>query len=71
MPDYIWIPVQDKLPEESGWYMVTADAPGLERLVTEEYYSTIYGWSGTFNISAWIPLPDPYDPKGVIDDEES
>ena len=62
-----WIPVSEKLPEESGWYLVSAKTGN----VTTAYYRVAeadkggcYWRDGVTKPTAWMPLPEPY--KEVI-----
>ena len=70
-----WIPCSERLPEESGRYLVTnAYADNNEiNVVDFNYYNAEQGWWQTdcidpdddeyeFNL-AWMPLPEPW--KGV------
>ena len=64
-----WIPCSDELPKEDGFYLVTLEYKyGAETTVRffkiengESYWSV---W-GNENITAWMPLPEPY--KGVTE----
>lgn len=52
-----WIPVTERLPEESGEYLVVLDS-----LI---YFSWFYKDDGVWSfknadITAWMKLPDPY-----------
>ena len=54
-----WIPVTERLPENSGTYLVTAK--GFP--VTTKFFSAEYdGWGSEWRkaITAWMPLPEPY-----------
>ena len=61
-----WIPVEDGLPEETGYYLVT-----LSRSLPNEDYSNrvVVLFDGCENqfmycenlIVAWMPLPEPYN----------
>ena len=68
--DNEWVDVRDRLPSESGMYLVTVDE-GYRKHTTEWFYGTSgeEGWDedyGYENIIAWKPLPEPY----VRSDEE-
>ena len=64
-----WIPVTERLPKEEGFYIVTLEHRyGAETNIRffkiengERYWSL---W-GNENITAWMPLPEPY--KGVTE----
>ena len=59
-----WIPVTERLPEESGVYLATVQFPSV-RVVTLLYYSA---WYKEFRstegndlcVTAWMPKPEPY-----------
>lgn len=65
-----WIPVTEKLPEESGMYLVTrrANYPQkcrgkMYQAVTYAYYNTLFKtWNtnGYPNVVAWRQMPEPY-----------
>ena len=61
-----WIPVTERLPEESNEYLVST----VWEDVTTDYFRTDSGWM-TFEkkeILAWMPLPQPY--RGESEDKE-
>ena len=57
-----WIPASERLPEASGYYLVT----GLKGTVTVRYWRKAEAqqggsyWRGSVNTVAWMPLPEPY-----------
>lgn len=57
-----WIPVSERLPSESGWYLVTVQ--GYETVTDVTLYSADgYSWSDVSakqRVIAWMPLPEPY-----------
>lgn len=58
--DQRWIPVSESLPKSNQIVLVTED--GEVKLSTYEYW---YGYGYGFyvsrgNVTAWMPLPDPY-----------
>lgn len=59
-----WIPVTERLPEESGLYIVTNIGRWVEPVGTRYYNIRADGgfWSGHpgDKVLAWIPLPEPY-----------
>ena len=64
-----WIPVTERLPKEEGFYLVTLGYKhGAETNI--RFFKTESGkrywrlWRNE-NITAWMPLPEPY--KGVTD----
>ena len=52
-----WIPVEERLPEEHGWYLVTFRNGTV---TVGQYYATSDGPKFDSNIIAWQPLPAPY-----------
>ena len=62
-PEPQWIPCSERLPEESGTYLVSGKwesgkvAVGdCEYLAVDGYFST--AWN--FDVLAWMPLPEPW-----------
>lgn len=55
-----WIPVEERLPEEQGLYLVTIKS-GDKYYIDTDLYNTLYkkGFR-TPNVIAWMPLPQPY-----------
>lgn len=63
----IWIPVEERVPEENGLYVVAIMAMGIAgpiytRDLTD--YEKESGWYAR-NVVAWLPckLPEPYRPE--------
>ena len=64
-----WIPEEERLPEKDGNYLVTL-YDSTERWTEVLYWNSTFGgrWQGLIeddlsdigNVSAWRPLPDPY-----------
>lgn len=60
-----WIPVSERLPEESGRYIVSV-LDGIDRRTTVAPYQTrCKAWTMTgrmayWKVIAWMPLPEPY-----------
>ena len=63
-----WIPCSERLPSESGWYVISV--VGFENITDVSYfYSDEAKWSDvshTQSVVAWMPLPKPY--KGGEDE---
>lgn len=66
-----WIQVSERLPKESGIYLVTVKTDGVEYFESEfpngfvyvsTYDAVIMNWGyGGKNVIAWMPLPEPYE----------
>ena len=59
-----WIPVDEKLPGEEGYYLIISREKGREDMPKVSYYSKKKGWIiiGS-KVIAWRDLPDPYRPE--------
>ena len=57
-----WISVEDRLPEESGWYLVNIITPFDLEFISLSHYSKGYGWKNSDTVTHWMPLPEA--PKG-------
>lgn len=56
-----WIPVEERLPEESGFYFVTADFGEQVSTANCHFDKKIEKWWATmYEVIAWMPLPEPY-----------
>lgn len=59
-----WIPCSERMPEESGLYIVTNIGRWVEPVGTRYYNIRAAGgfWSGHpgDRVVAWMPLPEPY-----------
>lgn len=53
-----WIPVSERLPEHDGLYLATNDKWGEREVFAEIFHEGKFIGNG--NITAWMPLPDPY-----------
>ena len=61
-----WIPVTERLPDKNGDYLVTKvddeDVTHNEFAFIDLAYYTMEGsWASSFTITAWMPLPKPYE----------
>jgi hypothetical protein len=60
-----WIPVNEKLPRESGRYLISVlDGVG-KRITVASYQPRYKAWAMTgrrayWKVVAWMPLPEPY-----------
>lgn len=60
-----WIPVSERLPEKDDLYLICFDDGEYELsyfLNGEFCCNSAFSYSG---VTAWMPLPQPYEPKGV------
>ena len=75
-PEQIWIPCSERLPEESGYYIITAHDGVGHRTTFVKYQKKAKSWDLTgarsyWRVIAWMPLPEPYmgaDMRGEQDD---
>lgn len=64
-PEQRWIPCSERLPEESGRYLISV-LDGVGRRITVAPYQPRYkAWTMTgrmayWKVIAWMPLPEPY-----------
>ena len=64
-PEQRWIPCSERLPEESGRYLISA-LDGIGRRTTVAPYQPRYkAWTMTgrmayWKVIAWMPLPESY-----------
>lgn len=61
-----WIPCSERLPEESGTYIVTAYDGVEERVTFAKYQKRLKRWELTgarayWRVLAWMPLPEPWE----------
>ena len=62
-----WVDVKDRLPEESGMYIVTANDGHAQRVSFVQWQKKNRMWNLTgarsyWRVTNWMPLPEP--PKG-------
>lgn len=63
-----WIPVEERLPEEAGTYIINA-LDGKRNIVTFAKWQNGYkrfnmiGARAYWKVIAWRPLPEPYRPE--------
>ena len=60
-----WIPVSEKLPSDSGNYLITvADLRlghnGEHTVTMADFYAKAKKWNSIVDVYAWMPLPKPY-----------
>ena len=66
--EQIWIPCSERLPEESGYYIITAHDGVGHRTTFVKYQKKAKSWDLTgarsyWRVIAWMPLPEPYQGK--------
>ena len=76
-----WIPVGERLPEKSGHYIVTEKVFRLDdrahkgryntRVEQVEYSNGKWQMASFFEVTAWMPLPEPYKEESEVEDDES
>ena len=69
-----WIPVSERLPKKNVWVLVTVEQSGnrFQEIMRRNNY--IEAWTDnidnyTYEITAWMPLPEPYEPQESEDKE--
>lgn len=58
-----WVPCSEKLPKQSGEYLVTLRVgylPGRVIVDVARYIVDVGEWKGMYKVIAWMPLPNPY-----------
>ena len=60
-----WIPVSERLPEKNLWVLVTCDRYGYSYTDIMRRHNFREAWTDgdniyTYEITAWMPLPEPY-----------
>lgn len=72
-----WIPVSERLPENSGNYLITyclLDKTETQEAVyvkgEEDKWYDITDIEITLAVKAWMPLPEPYDPQESEKEEQ-
>lgn len=53
-----WISVEERLPEESGWYLANIITPFDLEFSSISHYSKGYGWDNPDTVTHWMPLPE-------------
>ena len=64
-----WIPISERLPEESGTYVVNAIENHMVHVTFAKWMPRMKKWNLTgsrsyWKVTAWQPLPHPFQPKG-------
>lgn len=60
-----WIPCSERLPEDSGTYVVNAIENGIIHVSFAKWMPRMKTWNLTgsrayWKVNAWMPLPEPY-----------
>ena len=60
-----WIPCSERLPEESGKYLITANDGIHKRTTVAKYQNRHKTWEMTgrmafWKVLAWMPMPSPW-----------
>ena len=58
-----WIPTSERLPDETGAYLVSC----VNGNVKVGHFSTFDNKWSDAKATAWMPLPKPYEAKGETD----
>ena len=63
-----WIQVSERLPGDSGTYLVTVHDGRKKRTTFARYQKKLKNWVMTgarayWRVKAWMPLPEPYEPQ--------
>ena len=62
-----WIPVEERMPERDGFYLISVDVPAkideikVHKVWFGEKTKTFWGYGNV--VTAWMPLPEPYRPE--------
>lgn len=57
-PEQRWIPVTERLPEKSGYYLATVDIGW--KIVDVIFFNNGSGFLMANTVKAWKPTPEPY-----------
>jgi len=76
-PEQRWIPVSERLPDKRGFYLVTEKeyrvgdkkhSGKFETKVSFVEFREKWNRASFFEITAWMPLPEPYQEDGEQDE---
>ena len=73
-PEPQWIPVSERLPEESEYYIITANDGVGHRTTFAKFQKKAKSWDLTgarsyWRVIAWMPLPEPYGKEDLRDEQ--
>lgn len=68
----IWIPVDERLPEDETMMLVTCQTKAGRRSVNRAWYGAgcWHGMGSMSGVTAWMPLPEPYRLERSSNEEE-
>lgn len=63
-----WIPCSEKLPNESGTYIISANDGHINHVSFTKWMPRFSTWAlsgcrSYWKVKAWMPLPEPYRPE--------
>ena len=63
-----WIPCNERLPDESDTYIVSAIDGNILKVSFKKWMPRLRTWAlsgcrSYWKVKAWTPLPDPYKPE--------
>ena len=63
-----WIPCSEKLPNESGTYIISANDGHINHVSFTKWMPRFRTWAlsgcrSYWKVKAWMPLPEPYRPE--------
>lgn len=64
-----WIPCSERMPDESGTYIISAIDGNILRVSFAKWMPRLRTWSlsgyrSCWKVKAWMPLPEPYKKEG-------
>lgn len=64
-----WIPCSEKLPNESGTYIISTNDGHINHVSFAKWMPRLRTWAlsgcrSYWKVKAWMPLPEPYQPEG-------
>ena len=73
-PEPQWIPVSERLPEESEYCIITANDGVGHRTTFAKFQKKAKSWDLTgarsyWRVIAWMPLPEPYGKEDLRDEQ--
>ena len=64
-----WIPCSERMPDESGTYIISAIDGNILRVSFTKWMPRLRTWAlsgyrSYWKVKAWMPLPEPYKKEG-------